>query len=102
MSYTLRIMRLLPQEINAIRKVVHSVDTDAEVYLFGSRSDDAARGGDIDLLVVSDAIDFRKMLQLKLGLQDELGEQQIDIITRRFDEAYEPFSAMAMETGIRL
>jgi predicted nucleotidyltransferase len=95
-------MRLQPQEIDAIRKVVHSFDSDAEVYLFGSRSDDTARGGDIDLLVVSDTIDFRKMLRLKLGLQDELGEQQIDLITRRQDEANEPFSAMAIETGIRL
>ena len=102
MSYTLIIMRLQPQEITAIRKIVHSFDNDAEVYLFGSRSDDAERGGDIDLLVVSDAIDFRKMLRLKLGLQDELGEQQIDLITRRPNEVNEPFSAMAMETGIRL
>lgn len=95
-------MRLQPQEINVIRKIVHSFDNDAVVYLFGSRSDDTARGGDIDLLVISNTIDFRKMLRLKLGLQDELGEQQIDLITRRPEEINEPFSAMAMKTGIRL
>jgi len=95
-------MRLQPREINAIRKVVHSFDSNAEVYLFGSRSDDTARGGDIDLLVISNAIDFRKMLRLKLGLQDELGEQQIDLITRRPDEMNKAFSTMAMETGVRL
>jgi predicted nucleotidyltransferase len=102
MSYTLKVMRLQPQEINAIRRVVHSFDSDAKVYLFGSRGDDTARGGDIDLLVISSTIDFRKMLRLKLGLQDELGEQQIDLITRRPDQMNEPFSAMAMETGIQL
>lgn len=95
-------MRLQPQEISAIRKVVRSFDSNADIYLFGSRSDDTARGGDIDLLVVSNAIDFRSMLRLKLGLLDELGEQQIDLVTRRPDEVNDPFSAMAIDTGIRL
>jgi predicted nucleotidyltransferase len=46
-------MRLPEAERQAILNAVRSEDPDAVVYLFGSRVDDAARGGDIDLLVLS-------------------------------------------------
>jgi len=49
----LRLMRLPEAERQAILNAVRSEDPDAVVYLFGSRVDDAARGGDIDLLVLS-------------------------------------------------
>ena len=46
-------MRLADNEQSAIREAICKVDSEAAVYLFGSRVDDAAKGGDIDLLVLS-------------------------------------------------
>ena len=46
-------MRLAPNEHEMIRAAIHQQDALAAVYLFGSRADDRARGGDIDLLVLS-------------------------------------------------
>jgi uncharacterized protein len=49
-------MRLTDRERNNIVSAVHHYDAQAQVYLFGSRVDDAKRGGDIDLLVRSASI----------------------------------------------
>ena len=45
-------MRISPEQAQAIRHLAHQVaGEDARVRLFGSRLDDRARGGDIDLLL---------------------------------------------------
>jgi predicted nucleotidyltransferase len=45
-------MRLHPKEIQAIQKAAQeTLPPGTSVYLFGSRLDDQARGGDIDLLI---------------------------------------------------
>ena len=50
-------MRLSPQEIAALQTALKGV-TYRQAYLFGSRTNDSARGGDIDLLLYSDAPPF--------------------------------------------
>ena len=50
-------MRLSATELSAIRKSLEGIDY-RRAFLFGSRTDDAARGGDIDLLVYSAAPAF--------------------------------------------
>ena len=46
-------MRLAESEQGSIVTAVLAFDASAEIYLFGSRTKDELRGGDIDLLVVS-------------------------------------------------
>ena len=47
-------MRLTPPQIDAIIQTVSRLTGGtAEVFLFGSRLDDRARGGDIDLLILT-------------------------------------------------
>jgi hypothetical protein len=64
--------------------------------------DDTARGGDVDLLVVSDTLGFRDVLRLRIRILDRIGWQQLDLVVRRRDQVDEPLAAMAQETGVRL
>ena len=54
------------------------------IILFGSRTDPARQGGDIDLLVEigpEPAVDTYRLTQrLRLGLEDELGPQRFDLV----------------------
>lgn len=51
-------MRLATEEHSAISETIRRTDREAQIYLFGSRVDDTAKGGDIDLLVLSKNIDL--------------------------------------------
>jgi len=95
-------MRLSVHDLSAIREETARMDPQAEIFLYGSRTDDAARGGDIDLLVVSDALGFREVLQLRRAILDRIGWQQLDLVVRRSDQLNEPLVKVARETGIKL
>jgi uncharacterized protein len=89
-------------EIRTIREEVNRMDSEAEVYLYGSRVDERSRGGDIDLLVMSDRLGFRDVLRLRRRILDRIGWQELDLAVRRRDQASEPLVMLARETGVRL
>ena len=64
--------------------------------------DDHAKGGDIDLLVISDKLEFRDLLKLRRLILDQIGWQQMDLIIKKNSELSEPFVEEAIETGILL
>mgnify|MGYP001610847088 CR=1 FL=1 len=73
-------MRLQPEERAAIKAVVARRDPRARVYLFGSRTDPNARGGDIDLLIATETLGRADLRQIRLDLQDCLGAQHFDLV----------------------
>ena len=93
-------MRLKNPEAQIIHDTVLTFDPEAKVFLFGSRTDDAKKGGDIDLLIISNTIDAAMKREIKLKLCDQLGEQKIDIVLTR--DAHEPFCVQAIAEGILL
>jgi predicted nucleotidyltransferase len=95
-------MRLTASEIAAIGEEIGRLDPNADVYLYGSRVDDTARGGDVDLLVISETLGFREVMRLRTRILDRIGWQQLDLIVRRRDQADDPLAAMALETGLKL
>ena len=93
-------MRLNEAERQAVVQAVRAADPDADIYLFGSRVDDAAKGGDIDLLVLSDNIDLMTKLDILGRLHALLGDQRIDLAV--FPDQEEPFARLAAREGCRL
>lgn len=77
----------------------------ARVYLFGSRINDEAKGGDIDLFIEADApIEnaVLKSLQLNSQLQQAFGLQKIDIIFHAPNYAWQSIHSIAKQQGILL
>ena len=75
-------MRLSKKYIEVIKDSFNTVFKEGEIYLFGSRVDDAKKDGDIDLyLVVNEKSNlFRKKLKFLAKIKKELGEQKIDVV----------------------
>ena len=76
-------MRLTQQEIQVINENILSIDPDASIYLFGSRTDDDAKGGDIDILVISKKIGFTEKVKIRTGIFERLEEQKIDLVIKK-------------------
>ena len=99
-------MRLTASERAAIREVVQSVvGADSSVRLFGSRTDDLLKGGDIDLLVeVDHAVERPALLSASIGarLQAALGDRKIDVLLVAPNVVLQPIHRVARETGIEL
>lgn len=99
-------MRLTPAQRTAIRDAVHAaVGMSAKVRLFGSRTDDRLRGGDIDLMVEIDhAVERPALVGARIGakVQQALGDRRIDVLLAAPNIAEQPIHRVARETGIEL
>lgn len=93
-------MRLSSHEQQAIKEIIAELDPKAKVYLFGSRTDDSSRGGDIDLLILSKIISDRDRRDIRLKLFDRIGEQKIDLVIAK--DTSKPFVKIAYLQGIQL
>lgn len=100
---TMNFYRLSSNESNLIKKVILDLDPHAIIYLFGSRVDLEKRGGDIDLLVISNSLGQKSKSKIRIEIQKNLGDQKIDILLKLPDEINsDPFATMAFNTGVKL
>jgi predicted nucleotidyltransferase len=99
-------MRLTAAETSKIRETVCAVTGPrTRVHLFGSRTDDSAKGGDIDLLVEIDhSVDSPVLLGARIGarLQAALGERRIDVVLAAPNVAEQTIHRVARATGVEL
>ncbi len=79
-------MRLDTEELNAIKKATE--DIKGVVYLFGSRTDDTRRGGDIDLLIFSSEDPFQLSRKISVDFFMEC-EEKIDVVVMNPDSLTE-------------
>ena len=95
-------VRLSRREHAAIRNRCEELVPGGEAFLFGSRTDPQARGGDIDILLLTDArLPMAEIRRLRRAILGDIGEQRLDIVNfPRTSDA--PFKAVAMRTASKL
>jgi predicted nucleotidyltransferase len=98
-------MRLTAEEVAGIKAAVMEVfGRSAVVRLFGSRVDDARKGGDIDLLVEvpTGRASFDDECDLLFAIEDRLGERKVDILLVEAGQPLDPMRRIALRDGVRL
>ncbi len=91
-------MRISEEEQQAILNAITKFDQDAEVYLFGSRLDDAKKGGDIDILIASNVITKRMLGVLEDELFRQIDAQKLDFVLTD-KEIRSAFARMVLARG---
>jgi len=105
-------MRLSTDQIFAIRQAATvALGQGTSVWLFGSRVDDAKKGGDIDLLVcpqshtASDSAEgeqgFMQKIKMLTLLERHLGERKVDLVVEQPHDM-RPIVEVAYTTGIKI
>lgn len=98
-------MRLSDREVSAIKAAAsEAFGPDATVRLFGSRVDDAARGGDIDLHIEAPAevADVDHEVRFRSLVWKTLDEPQIDVVVAARGSAPRWIDRAALREGIVL
>lgn len=99
-------MRLTKIQQQIIKNTVERVlGTASRVWLFGSRTVETLRGGDIDLLIETEAVlpDRAKILcKLHGALTFALGERKLDILLKDASTPDAPIFKIAKRTGVIL
>ena len=96
-------MRLTKEQIHTINQTVSRLaGAKALVHLFGSRLNDQAKGGDIDLLIESDlALSLMQRAKIKMELESQLG-LPVDIVSKVRGNVATAFQIIAQYNSAQL
>ncbi len=99
-------MRLTAQQQATIKDGVRSLfSSPVEVFLFGSRVDDTAKGGDIDLLIVlPEPVENHALTVARVSarLSILLGGRKVDVLLQYPGALQQPIHRVAMQQGVKL
>lgn len=74
-------MRLNPEIVSFLKQLILGKIPGSTIYLFGSRVDDNARGGDIDLMILSEEpADKKTIRKIRLAFIKKYGWRKIDLV----------------------
>lgn len=75
-------MRILQNEVIAIKQAFQKYFDNGRIFLFGSRVDDTEKGGDIDLYLEVENNDRNreKKLEFLVEVKKSIGDQKIDVV----------------------
>jgi len=95
-------MRISDEQTNFLKNEILGIVPEAAVYLFGSRVDDRKKGGDIDVMILSDKkLSWKEKSRIRWEFYDKFGEQKLDIMSATFNER-DSFKELVIQEGIRL
>ena len=95
-------MRLNKDIENFISQYIKENFSGANVFLFGSRTDDNKKSGDIDVLILSEEkLSFSDLSKMRFSFYKTFGEQKIDLVNFTFSEE-NPFKNIALEQAVEL
>lgn len=101
----MRLIRITSYEREIIKSLVKKhFGADADVYIFGSRTDENKRGGDIDLYITTEMPTseiVRSKISLLMDLEKTIGEQKIDIVVNNHSKQ-KPIYEIAENQGVKL
>jgi uncharacterized protein len=95
-------MRLNNDIRNYLREAITENIPGADVYLFGSRTNDHSRGGDIDILILTKyKIDKRYFRSIRVEFFKKFGWQKLDLVNFTHDDQ-SPFRKLIQSEAIHL
>lgn len=95
-------MRLSPQKIDFIKTELKTLAPESRVYVFGSRADDNAKGGDIDILwLTKEPVPNRTIRLFRIGFYKKFGWQKIDVVNFTFNQQ-DVFKDIALNQAVEL
>lgn len=98
------LVRLTSEQSHLIKDVIHRrFGERSRIWLFGSRTDDGASGGDIDLYIEPDTIGGENLYLIQLETKQELEKRlrhAVDLVIRR--DAENAFMRAAKREGTPL
>lgn len=99
-------MRLTPQHVEVIRQATQQLaGDDARIRLFGSRVNDDARGGDVDLMLELDhsvAEPAQLAASLAARISRGMNGRKVDVLIRAPNLLELPIHQIALEEGVLL
>ena len=98
-------MRLEAKQVEILGRVVRQhFGEKTRLLLFGSRLDDQAKGGDIDLYLEPEITKgqalARALIKTRAALSQQLGEQKIDLVIHCPGQPLLPIHQHAQTTGV--
>lgn len=99
-------MRLTECERRIIRETAHEVfGQNIRIILFGSRTDDSMKGGDIDLLIEArDNVEQPALLSARLAsrVSRQVAGRKVDVVLKAPNLQHHPIHELAIRNGILL
>jgi len=99
-------MRLTPSQIDTIKSTTQAVlGEGAQVTLFGSRVDDQAKGGDVDLMIeVHQTLQEPALIAARIASQISraMHGRKVDVLLKAPNLLEQPIHRIAQQQGVAL